>query len=71
MYTNKAEMSMMDISRFANESKQSREYRDYIIETENYVLMKKGIIRRIGNGWFCNICIEKGEKQKLGGLIYV
>lgn len=41
MHINKAETSMMDISRFVNESKQSRECRDYIIETESYALIKK------------------------------
>lgn len=59
MYINKAEMSMMDISRFANESKQSREYRDYIIETENYVLMKKELYEELEMGGFVTSALRK------------
>ena len=59
MYTNKAEMSIMDISRFANESKQSREYRDYIIETENYVLMKKELYEELEMGGFVTSALRK------------
>lgn len=47
MHINKAEMSPMDISRFVNESKRERDYRNYIIETENYVLMKKELYDKI------------------------
>lgn len=47
MHINKAEMSLMDISRFVNESKRERDYRNYIIETENYVLMKKELYDKI------------------------
>ena len=59
MYTNKAEMSMIDISRFANESKQSREYRDCIIETENYVLMKKELYEELEMGGFVTSALRK------------
>ena len=40
-------VSMMDISRFVNESKQSRNYIDYAIETESYVLMKKELYEKL------------------------
>lgn len=59
MHINKAETSMMDISRFANESKQSREYRDYIIETENYVLMKKELYEELEMGGFVTSALRK------------
>lgn len=59
MHINKAEMSIMDISRFLNESKQSREYRDYIIETENYVLMKKELYEELEMGGFVTSALRK------------
>lgn len=59
MHINKAETSMMDISRFANESKQSREYRDYIIETENYVIMKKELYEELEMGGFVTSALRR------------
>lgn len=47
MHINKSEMSMMDIVKFKNEAKESREYKDYLIETENYVLMKKELYEKL------------------------
>lgn len=49
MYINKAEMSIMDISKFNREMKDKREYLNYRIETENYVLMKKKYYEELVN----------------------
>ena len=59
MHINKAETRMMDISRFVNESKQGREYRDYIIETENYVLMKKELYEELEMNGFVTSALRK------------
>lgn len=40
-------MSVMDISRFINESKTKREYKDFVIETDSYVLMTKPMYERL------------------------
>jgi len=55
MYINKADMSMMDISRFVRESKVNRTYKDYAIETESYVLLKKEEYQRL---------LQAAEKSK-------
>lgn len=47
MLIDSSKMSVMDISRFVNESKASREYKDFIIETESYVLMTKPMFERL------------------------
>ena len=47
MLIDSSKMSMMDISRFVNEAKISREYKDFIIETESYVLMTKPMFDRL------------------------
>lgn len=46
MYIDKRIMGMMDISKFFDEAKQNREYIDYAIKTENYVLMKKELYEK-------------------------
>lgn len=63
MHINKAEMSMMDISRFVNESKQRREYRDYVIETENYMLMKKELYEELEMGGFVTSALRKARNK--------
>ena len=40
-------MSVMDISRFINESKTRREYKDFVIETDSYVLMTKQMFEHL------------------------
>ena len=40
-------MSVMDISRFINESKTKREYKDFVIETDSYALMTKPMYERL------------------------
>lgn len=40
-------MSVMDISRFINESKTRREYKDFVIETDSYALMTKPMYERL------------------------
>lgn len=40
-------MSLIDISKFVNESKQERKYHDYFIETDNYVLMQKKLYEKL------------------------
>ena len=40
-------MSVMDISRFINESKIKREYKDFVIETDSYALMTKPMFDRL------------------------
>lgn len=47
MLIDSSKMSMIDISRFVNESKISKEYKDFIIETESYVLMTKPMFERL------------------------
>ena len=47
MLIDSSKMSMIDISRFVNEAKISREYKDFIIETESYVLMTKPMFERL------------------------
>ena len=40
-------MSVMDISRFINESNIKREYKDFVIETDSYALMTKPMYERL------------------------
>lgn len=40
-------MSVMDISRFIDESKIKREYKDFVIETDSYALMTKPMYERL------------------------
>lgn len=40
-------MSVMDISRFINESKIKREYKDFVIETDSHALMTKPMYERL------------------------
>ena len=40
-------MSVMDISKFVNESKTKREYKDFVIETDSYALMTKPMYERL------------------------
>lgn len=47
MLVDTSRMSVMDISRFVNESKISREYKDFVIETDSYVLMTKPMYERL------------------------
>ena len=47
MLIDSSKMSMIDISRFVNESKISREYKDFVIETDSYVLMTKPMYERL------------------------
>ena len=47
MLIDSSKMSMMDISRFVNAAKILREYKDFIIETESYVLMTKPMFERL------------------------
>ena len=64
-------MSVMDISRFINESKIKREYKDFVIETESYALMTKPMYERlieIADRYEESICPEK-RVSKHGGYI--
>ena len=47
MLVDTSRMSVMDISRFINESKTRREYKDFVIETDSYVLMTKPMFERL------------------------
>lgn len=47
MLIDSSKMSVMDISRFINESKTKREYKDFVIETESYALMTKPMYERL------------------------
>ena len=47
MLIDSSKMSVMDISRFVNESKISREYKDFIIETDSYALMTRLMYERL------------------------
>ena len=47
MLIDSSKMSVMDISRFINESKTRREYKDFVIETDSYVLMTKPMYERL------------------------
>ena len=47
MLVDTSRMSVMDISRFINESKTKREYKDFVIETDSYALMTKPMYERL------------------------
>ena len=47
MLVDSSKMSVMDISRFINESKIKREYKDFVIETDSYALMTKPMYERL------------------------
>ena len=47
MLIDSSNMSIMDISKFVNESKTRREYKDFRIETDSYVLMTKPMFERL------------------------
>ena len=47
MLIDSSKMSVMDISRFVNESHTFREYKDFRIETDSYVLMTKPMFDRL------------------------
>lgn len=47
MLIDSSKMSVMDISRFVNESKTKREYKDFVIETDSYALMTKPMYERL------------------------
>ena len=47
MLIDSSKMSVMDISRFINESKTRREYKDFVIETDSYVLMTKPMFEHL------------------------
>lgn len=47
MRIDRSRVAMMDISKFNQEAKEKREYYDYRIETENYVLMKRELFEKI------------------------
>ena len=47
MLVDSSKMSVMDISRFINESKTKREYKDFVIETDSYALMTKPMYERL------------------------
>ena len=47
MLVDSSKMSVMDISRFVNESHTFREYKDFRIETDSYVLMTKPMFERL------------------------
>ena len=55
MLVDSSKMSVMDISRFINESKTKREYKDFVIETDSYALMTKPMYERL---------IEIADKHK-------
>lgn len=43
----RSRVALMDISKFNQEAKEKREYSDYRIETENYVLMKRELFDKL------------------------
>lgn len=47
MLVDTSRMSVMDISRFINESKTKREYKDFVIETDSYALMTRLMYERL------------------------
>lgn len=47
MLIDSSNMSIMDISKFVNESNTFREYKDFRIETDSYVLMTKPMFDRL------------------------
>lgn len=66
MLIDSSKMSIMDISRFVNESKTKREYKDFVIETDSYVLMTKPMFEHlleIADKYEESICPEKRYRK--------
>lgn len=66
MLIDSSNMSIMDISRFVNESHTFREYKDFRIETDSYVLMTKPMFDRlieIADRYEESICPEKRYRK--------
>lgn len=66
MLIDSSKMSVMDISRFINESKKRREYKDFVIETDSYVLMTKPMFEHlleIADRCEESICPEKRYRK--------
>ena len=66
MLVDSSKMSVMDIFRFINESKIKREYKDFVIETDSYVLMTKPMFERlleIADKYEESICPEKRYRK--------
>ena len=66
MLVDSSKMSVMDISRFINESKTKREYKDFVIETDSYVLMTKPMFEHlleISDKYEESICPEKRYRK--------
>ena len=66
MLIDSSKMSVMDISRFVNESNKFREYKDFVIETDSYVLMTKPMYERlieIADRYEESICPEKRYRK--------
>ena len=66
MLIDSSKMSVMDISRFVNESNKFREYKDFVIETDSYVLMTKPMFEHlleIADKYEESICLEKRYRK--------
>ena len=66
MLVDTSKMSVMDIFRFINESKIKREYKDFRIETNSYVLMTKPMFEHlleIADKYEESICPEKRYRK--------
>ena len=66
MLIDSSKMSVMDISRFVNESNKFREYKDFVIETDSYVLMTKPMFEHlleIADKYEESICPEKRYRK--------
>lgn len=66
MLVDTSRMSVMDISRFINESQIKREYKDFVIETDSYVLMTKPMFEHlleIADKYEESICPEKRYRK--------
>ena len=66
MLIDSSKMSVMDISRFVNESHTFREYKDFRIETDSYVLMTKPMFDRlieIADRYEESICPDKRYRK--------
>ena len=66
MLVDSSRMSVMDISKFVNESNTFREYKDFRIETDSYVLMTKPMFEHlleIADKYEESICPEKRYRK--------
>lgn len=66
MLVDTSRMSVMDISRFINKSQIKREYKDFVIETDSYVLMTKPMFEHlleIADKYEESICPEKRYRK--------